>query len=155
MAVLSHFENLYLKKRTLHLISLPFFVAHSYLACMGTKNIFLALKESIISADLHGLLETEGYFVKELEPYLDPFVGLFKTEKTVDLIITNPWFTGVADHQPANQIFCFTKKSRVLFITGMRDVDLPYFEKNSFHYEVLFKPFTKVQLLKAIQKMDA
>ena len=118
---------------------------------MEIKNIWLTLKEPIISADLQ--LE-QNFASLEMEPeVLASLLAFTNAGKNTSLIITNPFIKSNYKKTTASSFFQLTKKTLVIFITGLRDVDLPLFDQNNFPHCYLHKPFTKTQLLKAIQNL--
>ena len=118
---------------------------------MLPKTVLLVENDAIIAMDLQRTLQRRGYSVETCETEgLDVILSIPREGIAPDLVLMNATLKGFLNSNQTARLFQFLYHTPILFLTGMRKMDLTQFEDTALRHHFLFKPFTRIQLFQAI-----
>ncbi len=113
---------------------------------MRTGTVFLSEHDPIIALQLQTLLEGMGYFVLELDAFLNKNSVVCWQDPCFIISNWSPQF----EYTLKNSILEKNPGVKILYITGLRMQDLACSNKD---IEILFKPFSRRQLMTCMQNL--
>lgn len=120
---------------------------------MLPQTILLVENNPIIAMDLQRTLQRQGYEVATCPSEgLDMILSIPREGEAPDLVLMNPIMKGFLTANHTARLFQFLYHTPILFLTGMRKLDMDWFEKTALRHHFLFKPFTRIQLVQAVHQ---
>lgn len=121
---------------------------------MLPKTLLLVENNPIIAMDLQRTLQKHGFKVDTCPADgLDMILSIPRQGQRPDLILMNAIMKGFLTANQTARLFQFLYHTPVLFLTGLRKLDLQLMETRNLKHQFLFKPFTRIQLVQAVNQM--